>query len=356
MKKKFIITGIGASLLLTGIIGGIWSGVSAVPAFVNKAQIERAKYDKKEILFDKEIDIKKLNAVFSKSSVQIKRHDSPKVLIERRGDKDDTTPVIKENGNELTLVEELSDNKPIVNVKNIDDIVKLFLNEAFRPSLSEITIYIPSNIDVNITTALGDLSILDDNMQFNNLEFITTSGRIFMDPNVSIGNLNIKSSTEITLSVGEMANIKNINLDGETVYIHSGGEDVFVDNLDEKLPESIKITSSNADYGYINIETSRPIAKNLDISSLGQTNLTLPLLNYKFNFNMKASSGINFDELKNQEKYYNTSIAKYFNDDNYSDIDNENTRKVFEGFMNEEFSPETSVYNINVKSDSINMQ
>ncbi|MGL5347241.1 MAG: hypothetical protein ACRDA3_07810, partial [Peptostreptococcaceae bacterium] len=61
MNKKQIITSVGVAFLTVGVVGGIWSGIQAMPKVINNVQIAQAKIDEAQILYNSDEKITKLN-------------------------------------------------------------------------------------------------------------------------------------------------------------------------------------------------------------------------------------------------------------------------------------------------------
>ena len=187
MNKGKVVTTIGAILLTTGVIGGAYSGVIAFPTVVNNMQNAESNLNKEEVLYKGQVNLTKLNINAKNSNITIKKYDGQNVIVERGGDKTISTITAKENGNELNITEEAIN--PHFG-KNIDDMVKNFINHMYLSHHSEITVYIPNNVDINVKTYHGRLNVYDSNI--NNLNFNTSSGRLELNENCHINNLNIK--------------------------------------------------------------------------------------------------------------------------------------------------------------------
>ena len=82
MNKGKIVTSIGAVLLTTGIIGGIWSGVVAMPKIINNVQNVENNLNKEDILYKGQIDLTKLNINSKTSNVIIKKYDGQDIIDE----------------------------------------------------------------------------------------------------------------------------------------------------------------------------------------------------------------------------------------------------------------------------------
>lgn len=345
MSKKRIVTGIGVVLLTTGVIGGIWSGILAMPKVINNVQIAQDKLNKEEVLYKGEFNLAKLNINSKVSNVIIRKYDGKNVIVERSGNKDSSTITTKEDNNELTINEETKHNN--ISSKSIDDMVRYFLNEMYKPYYSKITVYVPENINIDVNTDHGQLYI--DDIDVNNLNYNTSYGSISLNENSNIDNLNIKSYGNISLKVREVYSTNNLNIECSDLNIYENT--IINDNY--KIPENVKILINN-DYidgedDSVVIDTNLPIAKNLDITSNETVELNLPILNYKFNFNIKALNGIYVDE-DSKNKYLDTTLEKYLElDDDINRLNNH----TFEGLINGKFANDSSEYFVNIKGANV---
>lgn len=345
MNKGKIVTSIGAVLLTTGIIGGIWSGVVAMPKIINNVQNVENNLNKEDILYKGQIDLTKLNINSKTSNVIIKKYDGQDVIVGRSGNKKVSTITTKESGSELTINEELNNNNNLG--KSIDDMVRYFVDELYTSYTSNITVYVPDNVDINVNTNNDGLNINDVNI--NNLNFNTSNGSIALNENCNINNLTIKSNGFINLKVREVYCTDNLNIECTNVNIY---EDTFVNN-ESKVPESVKILinnkySSNNNDSVV-IDTNLPIAKNLDITSSETIDLNLPILDYKFNFDIKASNSISFDK-NSKNKYLGTSLEKYFKSSNNEYRLNQTS---FKGLINEDLMSNPTEYFVNIRSANV---
>lgn len=189
MNKGKIVTSIGAVLLTTGIIGGIWSGVVAMPKIINNVQNVENNLNKEDILYKGQIDLTKLNINSKTSNVIIKKYDGQDVIVGRSGNKKVSTITTKESGSELTINEDIN-NRNLG--KSIDDMVRYFVDELYTSYTSNIIVYVPDNVDINVNTNNDGLNINDVNI--NNLNFNTLNGSIALNENCNINNLTIKSN------------------------------------------------------------------------------------------------------------------------------------------------------------------
>ena len=324
MNKGKIVTSIGAVLLTTGIIGGIWSGVVAMPKIINNVQNVENNLNKEDILYKGRIDLTKLNINSKTSNVIIKKYDGQNVIVGRSGNKEVSTITTKESGSELTINEDINNRNF---GKNIDDMVRYLVDELYTSYTSNITVYVPDNVDINVNTNNGGLNVSDVNV--NNLNFNTSNGSIGLNENCNINNLTIKSNGFINLKVREVYCTDNLSIECTYVNIY---EDTFVNN-ESKVPESVKILINNKyssnDNDSVVINTNLPIAKNLEITSNETVDLNLPILDYK---------------------YLGTSLEKYFKSSNNEYRLNETS---FKGLINEDIMNNPTEYFVNIRSANV---
>ena len=298
--------------------------------------------NQQEILYKGQIDLAKLNINSKVSNIIIKKYDGKDVIVERSGNKNLSTITTKESGSELTIDEEFNNNNSNLG-KSIDDIVRYLVDELYTSHNSDITVYIPENIDINVNTNNGGLYI--DGVNANNLNFNTQYGNISLSENSNIKTLNIKSNSDISLKVREVYCIDNLSIESNYVNIYEG---TFVED-ESKIPESIKILAQGGYDNSVNINTNLPIAKNLDITSEENVDLKLPISDYKFNFDIKTSNSISFDE-NSVSKYLGTSLENYINSNDTEHILNE---KSFKGLINEELINNPTEYFVNIRSANV---
>ena len=210
MNKKRIVTGVGVVLLITGIVGSIWSGIEVMPKLINDAQAMQNNLNQQEVLYKGKIDLAKLNINSKVSNIIIKKYDGKDVIVERSGNKNLSTITTKESGSELTIDEEFNNNNSNLG-KSIDDIVRYLVDELYTSHNSDITVYIPENIDINVNTNNGGLYI--NGVNANNLNFNTQYGNISLSENSNIKTLNIKSNSDISLKVREVYCIDNLSIE-----------------------------------------------------------------------------------------------------------------------------------------------
>ena len=177
------------------------------------------------------------------------------------------------------------------------------------------------------------------------INFNTQYGNISLSENSNIKTLNIKSNSDISLKVREVYCIDNLSIESNYVNIYEG---TFVED-ESKIPESIKILAQGSYDNSVNINTNLPIAKNLDITSEENVDLKLPISDYKFNFDIKTSNSISFDE-NSVSKYLGTSLENYINSNDTEHILNE---KSFKGLINEELINNPTEYFVNIRSANV---
>ena len=344
MNKKQIITSVGVVLLTVGIVGGIWSGIEAMPKVITNLQAIQAKQEEKEVLYNSEDKITKLNIDSTVSNVFIKKHDKSNIIVERSGDKDISTITIEGGNNELTIKEE--QRNITKETKNVDDLVKYVIDEMYSSHSSQIVVYLPEKVDADVKTSYTGL-IVEDDILLDTLNYETSSGHISIIEGLNLENLNIKSQSEVSLATGEMNGIKNVSLIGNYVNIH--GSNSIVDEA--KIPDNleIKVTGGYYDNHDVTINSNVPVAKNIVIDSGSTVAIDLPIVDYKFNFDVNASRGIKF-EASDYDKYKNTPLEKYFEKINSEEETEKDLVRDLKGLINEETQTNENEYFIKVKS------
>lgn len=343
MNKKYIITSIGISLLAIGTVGGIWSGIQAMPKVINNVQITQNKQNEKEVIYKSEEKIAKLNIDSTISHVFIKKHDKPYVMVERSGNKEISTITAEGKNNELIIKEEPRNitKEP----RNVDDIVKYIIEEIYSSYSSEITVYLPEKVNADIKTDYQGL-IIEDDIFLDNLNYETSSGYISIRDDLNLENLNVKSLSNISLATDEMIGIKNVKVTGNSVNIHGNISVEEEANIPENL--EIKTTSEYYDSDAVTINSNSPVAQNTVIDSYSIVGVELPLVDYKFNFDAKASRGIKF-EASSYDKYKNTPLEKYLKNIDYKESE-EDLIKELNGLINEDVKDNQNEYFIKIKS------
>ena len=345
MNKKNIITIVGVALFTIGVVGTTWSGIESLTKLINKRQIAQNKENEKTILYNSEEKITKLNIDSTVSNVIIRKHDKSNVIVQRSGNKEISTITAKNNNNELIINEETkSTNKEL---KNIDDIVKQFIDNMYSTYNSDIIVYLPEKVNANIKTDYRGV-IVEDDILLDNFNYETTSGYISLIGDLNLENLSIKSLSNVSLTTDEIRGIKNINVVANTVDIRDEnyiGDDV---NIPENI--NIKTTSTYYEDNSINIKSNTPVAKNMVIDSSSIVSLELPIVDYKFNFDINTSRGIKF-EASDFDKYNNTFVEKYFEDEDTED--EKYLSKEFVGLINEDLKDNENEYIVNINSSYV---
>lgn len=323
MKKNLIITGIGATLLTTGIIGGIWSGINVMPKFINDSRIADEKYQEKETLFNEALSLTGLKLNLPNSDVTIKKSENQNIIIERVGNKEVSSFELKEE-NGILSVNEIAKQEEHRELKNIDDLVQDFVDDIHKRYYSSVTIYIPNSMDLDIKC--DNFVDIDDSVEATNLN-ITSNNGFHIHELAKIENLNVSSESHLNLEVRSLLGRKNVNINANSITIDSENEDLIIDDIENLIPENLSIKASGRDYENVRILSHIPLAKNLKISSSSNSEIKLPIMDYDFNFDIKANQGIDFNHMRDNEYYYNTELEKYFLDDASQQL------KEFKGYL-----------------------
>lgn len=303
MKFNKKLTIFAIILIIIGIIGSVWSGINAVPYFINTlSKIERDS-NKEQMLYNEQIIINKIDISTKDTDITIKKHNKPEVVVSKKGNLKYKSYDINKEETKLTIKENTSEKNSTYRIKNLNDLVDVGVEEIFSRGNEQLIIYVPEEIDINVSTRLGDFNIEND-IFLDSVVFKTLSGRISMPQEVKeLNNLDIVSNENIELSMCEILGIKNVNIESRYAYIHSNENDIFIDNIENYIPENLTINQkSDKEYEYsIGIDTDTPVAKNLSINNYsGDVNLSLPIDSYKIIFDIKSSDGITIDNLENE--------------------------------------------------------
>lgn len=348
MNKKHVITIVGVAFLTVGVVGGIWSGIEAMPKVINNVQTARAKQNEKEVLYNSEEEIVKLNIDATVSNVFIKRHDNPNVIVERSGEKEISNITAESKNNELTIKEEVRDITK--ETKNVDDIVRYVIDEMYSSHSSQIIVYLPEKVNVDVKTSYTGL-IVEDDILLDTLNYDTSSGYINLNSDVNLKNLNIKSKSDVSLATNEISGINTVKVTADSVSINSNSSIGNESNIPENM--EINTTSQYYDNYSVSINSNYPVAKNLIIDSVSTVSIDLPIVDYKFNFDVKSSRGIRY-ESSDYEKYNNTPLEKYFEDESneeyINDEQDKDLAKELKGLINQETQANENEYFIKVKS------
>ncbi|MCR8745065.1 DUF4097 domain-containing protein [Romboutsia lituseburensis] len=342
MNKKITIVAI--VLIVIGIIGSISFGIASVPYFINMASQIEQELNKETVIFNKEINITKLNINTNGANIKIKKHDKEEIIITKKGSSKNESYDISNSENEL-LITQNKNNNNYVEFKDINDVVDLMVGELYLYNANTITIYVSKNIDINATTGNGTLMVEED-ILLDTLNFKTITGNISLPKKVkSLNDLNITSKNYIQMSVSELLGIKNINIIANSVNIYSDEQDIFIDNIEEYLPENMDIIQTNNEYGDITINVDIPVAKNLVVNAKqSSTELDLPIEKYNINLDLKSIENIDFSELIERNKIDNKEISKL-----------QNTRELNFN-LNENLKNNEKKYKMQVKSNFISVR
>ncbi|MGX4599272.1 hypothetical protein [Faecalimicrobium sp. JNUCC 81] len=332
MNKKLSIFAI--ILVIIGGIGTVYSGIKSIPYFTNKAYEIQKEMDKEEIIYNEQIDINKLNINTINAHVLIKKHNENSVKITKRGM---SNYDIQNNNKELAITEKELERKNNYNFKvnNLDDLIDLVKSDIYRHR-QDITIYIPNNVDLNVSAKYGSLNIID-NVVLNNIEFKTIYGAISLPKGVkNLKGLDIVSKSNIRLSMGEILGIENINIAADSINVYSSDDDIFIDNIEKYIPNNVNLNIQS--YGDVYITTDIPMANNFNINGHdSQVKLDIPVNKYKFNVDMKASENIDIEDSLDNNNSQNNIIRE------------------IKGTLNKKLESLETEYKININAQNINI-
>ena len=333
MNKKLTIFSI--ILIIVGIIGSICSGIASLPYFVDTVNKMREAVNKEHIIYNKNIDLNKIDISIINDRVTIKKHTGNDVKVSVKGIYEEGKYEVNEDIKTLKINEkETKENYD--KFDNLNELINKFIENSLREN-SEVIIYVPNNIDISAYTNYGALRI-EDNIFLNEVKFKTVDGSISLPQEVkSLNKLDIISNGHIQLSMGEITGIKDINIVSNSITIYSNANDKFIDNIESYIPNNLNISSD-----YIDVTTDIPLANNLNITSYESVNsLDIPINKYKFNFNIKANS----IDLYNLRERYNLDNDIY-NDRNINEIND---------LLNKNLDSLEREYNINIKANNVNI-
>lgn len=292
MNKKLSIFAI--VLIIVGLIGSIWSGFFSMPYFINKFQDFDQQVNQENTIYEKNIDINELDINTSYVNIKLMKSNSDKVIIKTKGLYEHKDIQVINNNNILYLKEV---NKDISNekIKSIDDFISKILEDTFSNYNNMIIIYVPNDVDLKVTMESGQL-IIENDIFLDEFSFETSNGYLSMPNDIkNLNKLNISSQNHVSLQLGEILGIKEVNIYSGDVYIESNKYNL--DDIEKYLPNKVTIKSNNLDNNTVNIESNLPIGKNLSIDGYKTVvNLNLPLTEYKFKFDIKAYENIQLNE------------------------------------------------------------
>lgn len=332
MNKK--ITVFAVILIVIGIIGTISSAVNAVPFATNYVNEIIKKANEEVKIYEKKVDINKLYIETKNLNVEIRKSDSDKLIIKQVGNLSTNSFTIDENNKEFNIKSNNENKYLDSKIQGFGDAILNMINNSYN----KIIVFVPNHVDIKVRTSVGDLIVENKDVLLNKIEFNTSQGQIILPKeSKKLENLKISSTGTINLKVSELLGIKNIDISTQdSVYIESTPDDIFLDNIESFIPESINIITSSRDFDTIDIKSNIPIAKNLNIDNKsGNVYLDLPVDRYNIHFDLNSLRGIHFDN-ENQ------------------DVESDKLINKFEGSFRDQKENELK-YNVYVNSDNINV-
>ena len=343
MNKKLTVFAI--VLVIVGIVGTVSSAIASVPYFVNTVSKIEKELNKETVIFNENLKIDKLNVSTKNGQVLIKKHDEDSVMIVQKGKEGSNEYEINNNKNELLIAEKDNkhDAKEVRNLNNLSDLINLMIQEVYSYNVNSIIVYLPNDVDINVSTNTGPLIVGDDVLS-KNLTFNTISGNISLPNKVKeLDNLEITSNNYIQLSISELLGIKDVKIRSNSVNIYSNENDIFIDNIEEYIPNNMDIFN-NSEYGNINVGVDIPVAKNLNIDAQkSNVNLDLPIGKYKINLDLKSLQNIDISNIFENNIINENERLKY-----------ENIREL-NGNLNQNVDTLGKEYNVKVKSNDIDI-
>ena len=333
MNKKLTIFSI--ILIIVGIIGSICSGIASLPYFVDTVNKMREAVNKEHIIYNKNIDLNKIDISTINDRIIIKKHTGNDVKVSVKGIYEEGKYEVNEDIKTLKINEKET-KETYDKFDNLNELMSKFIENSLK-EYYEVIVYVPNNIDISAYTKYGLLRI-EDNIFLNEVKFKTVGGSISLPQEIkNLNKLDIISNSDIELSMGEIIGIKDISIVSNSTTIYSNTNDKFIDNIESYIPNNLNITSD-----YIDVTTDIPVANNLDITSYESvTNLDIPINKYKFNFNIKANS----IDLYSLRERYNLDNDIY-NDKNINEIND---------LLNKNLDSLEREYNINIKANNVNI-
>ncbi|MGL4914578.1 MAG: hypothetical protein ACRC3Y_19335 [Romboutsia sp.] len=340
MNKKLTVFAI--VLAIVGIIGTVSSGIASVPYFINTASKIEKELNKETVIFNEGISIDKLNINIDEGNVLIKKYDKDSVKIVLKGKEKNNDYEIKNSENELLLTQNNKNNIP--ELKTLNDFMDIIIEEIYSYNINSIIVYIPNDVDINVSTNMGSL-IVEDDIFLNDFKFKTIGGNISLPNKVkNLESLDIASNNYIQLSMSELLGIKNVKITSNSVNIYSNENDIFIDNMEEHIPNNLDIFQKNGKYGHIELNVDIPVAKNLNIDAQeSNTNINLPIEKYKINLDLKSLQSISISNLIEKNIINENEKYKY-----------ENIREL-KGNINQNLDSLETEYNVKIKSNGIHL-
>ncbi|MCC3866149.1 DUF4097 domain-containing protein [Terrisporobacter petrolearius] len=330
MNKKLSIFAI--VLIVVGLIGTVWSGFFSMPYFINKLQDFDEQVNMEKTIYEKNIDVEELNINTNYVNTKIVKSNTNKIVVKSRGLYENRDIQVRDN-DKILSVKEVDKNLSMGKIKSVDDFTSKILENAFSNHTNMITIYVPKDINLKVISKSGSLTIEND-IFLNEFSFETYSGSLSLPNEVkNLNKLSISSQNYVSLQLGEILGIKEVNIYSNDVYIES--DKYNLEDIEKYLPNKVTIKSNNLDNININIESNLPISKNLTIDGYkSEVNLNLPLDRYKFKFDIKAYENIVLNEF----------LQRDFNDENDYDL------KEFKKTINKDLKNE---YKVNIQATNI---
>ncbi|KPI55409.1 hypothetical protein IM33_07290 [Clostridioides difficile] len=356
MNKKLAI--FAAVLLVIGIIGTTWSGILVMPSLINFGLEKEAEFKKENKLYQEKVNIDKLDVSVDNINVTIKKSSSEDVRVTTRGNNEFYKYSVTLKDKTLVVKGERKYENQIKRIKNFDQLVNTSINSMFSHDYREIIIYVPNNVDINASSISSYLFVYD-NVASNNITYKTSYGgfsRAITENKVNrLENLNLISNSNIDLSTKSILGVKNVNIESESLDISPNDEDVFINNIEEYIPENVNIKekigrSSNYDNEF-NLHSNMPIAKHLDIEvPNSKVSLDIPVNKYKFNCDIKSKEVI--EEFNNDEEYNNDSYD-YEHSEGHSNK-YRNMREI-KGLLNKNVSNLEKEYTIKINTNRLEL-
>lgn len=330
MNKKLSIFAI--VLIVVGLIGTVWSGFFSMPYFINKLQDFDEQVNMENTIYEKNIDVEELNINTNYVNTKIVKSNTNKIVVKSRGLYENTDIQVRDN-DKILSVKEVDKNLSMSKIKGVDDFTSKILENVFSNHTNMITIYVPKDINLKVISKSGSLTIEND-IFLNEFSFETYSGYLSLPNEVkNLNKLSISSQNYVSLQLGEILGIKEVNIYSNDVYIES--DKYNLEDIEKYLPNKVNIKSNNLDNININIESNLPISKNLTIDGYkSEVNLNLPLDRYKFKFDIKAYENIDLNEF----------LQKDFDDEKDYDL------KEFKKTINKDLKNE---YKVNIQATNI---
>lgn len=181
-----------------------------------------------------------------------------------------------------------------------------------------IVIYVPNDVNLKVTSESGAL-IVENDIFLDEFSFDTANGSLSLPSEVkNLQKLNISSQNYVSIQLGEILGIKEVNIYCGDVYIDS--DKYNLEDIEKYLPNKVTIKSNNLENNTVNIDSNLPISRNLNIDGYkSEVNLNLPLDRYKFKFNINAYENIDLNEFLqinfNNEEYNLKEFQKTINKD-----------------------------------------